>query len=74
MLEQSDWDRATGKKCERCRCPHCLDPSLVPAGSPRTHACHYPDCGRAYKKTSHLRSHLRAHVGDQPFACSVFNR
>ena len=38
-------------------------------GPPEYHLCHYPDCGRKYKKTSHLRAHLRGHVGDAPFAC-----
>ena len=34
------------------------------------HVCHYADCGKKYKKTSHLRAHLRWHIGDQPFHCS----
>ena len=34
------------------------------------HLCHYPNCGKVYKKTSHLRAHLRWHIGDQPYLCS----
>ena len=34
------------------------------------HLCHYPNCGKIYKKTSHLRAHLRWHIGDQPYLCS----
>ncbi len=76
MLDQTDWDRAAGRKCDKCRCPNCVQQDGTGAAGagagdpPRTHVCHYPDCGRAYKKTSHLRSHLRAHIGDQPYACS----
>ena len=81
------------RKCERCRCPLCMDPSrwlqihvhlcklerssnhLIfgtnrSAGEPTMHLCHYPNCGKIYKKTSHLRAHLRWHIGDQPYLCS----
>merc|ERR1719189_2382024 len=57
------------RKCERCRCPLCMDPSRAP-GEPAMHLCHYPNCGKVYKKTSHLRAHLRWHIGDQPYLCS----
>ena len=40
------------------------------AGEPTMHLCHYPNCGKIYKKTSHLRAHLRWHIGDQPYLCS----
>ncbi|XP_023324938.1 transcription factor Sp8 [Eurytemora carolleeae] len=39
-------------------------------GEPSLHLCHYPNCGKVYKKTSHLRAHLRWHIGDQPYPCS----
>lgn len=57
------------RKCERCRCPLCMDTSRS-AGEPTMHLCHYPNCGKIYKKTSHLRAHLRWHIGDQPYLCS----
>jgi len=59
------------RKCERCRCPLCMDPNRVQVpGEPAMHLCHYPNCGKMYKKTSHLRAHLRWHIGDQPYLCS----
>lgn len=68
MLDQSAWDQAAGRKCERCKCPNCMDPNInVYRGEKALHVCHYPECGKAYKKTSHLRAHLRGHIGDQPF-------
>ena len=60
---------ASGRKCEKCRCPLCMDPTRAP-GEPAMHLCHYPNCGKVYKKTSHLRAHLRWHIGDQPYLCS----
>jgi len=59
------------RKCERCRCPLCMDPNRIQVpGEPTMHLCHYPNCGKMYKKTSHLRAHLRWHIGDQPYLCS----
>jgi len=61
----------SSRKCERCRCPLCMDVNRVQTpGEPSLHLCHYPTCGKVYKKTSHLRAHLRWHIGDQPYPCS----
>lgn len=61
----------TGRKCEKCRCPLCLDGKrILSPGESAVHLCHYPTCGKVYKKTSHLRAHLRWHIGDQPYPCS----
>ena len=60
---------SSGRKCEKCRCPLCMDPNRT-VGDPTMHLCHYPNCGKVYKKTSHLRAHLRWHIGDQPYLCS----
>lgn len=59
------------RRCIRCRCPNCMNPSTTdrPKGSKRKHICHYPGCKKVYGKTSHLRAHLRWHVGDRPFRC-----
>ena len=64
-----------GRKQERCQCPNCMDPNRDPEErrAATLHSCHYADCGKKYKKTSHLRAHLRWHVGDQPFMCSWKN-
>eukprot|EP00095_Tigriopus_kingsejongensis_P009248 snap_masked-scaffold495_size155559-processed-gene-0.17 protein:Tk09248 transcript:snap_masked-scaffold495_size155559-processed-gene-0.17-mRNA-1 annotation:"unnamed protein product" len=61
-----------GAKYERCKCPNCQDVGGRPAmmGEVTMHICHYPECGKQYKKTSHLRAHLRSHIGDQPYMCS----
>ena len=63
------------RKQERCQCPNCMDPNRDPneRRAATLHSCHYADCGKKYKKTSHLRAHLRWHVGDQPFMCSWKN-
>lgn len=61
-----------GAKYERCKCPNCqaLGPRAPLPGEISMHICHYPECGKQYKKTSHLRAHLRSHIGDQPYMCS----
>jgi len=69
QIALSHADAASGRKCEKCRCPLCMDPNRAP-GEPTMHLCHYPNCGKVYKKTSHLRAHLRWHIGDQPYLCS----
>jgi len=69
QIALSHADASSGRKCEKCRCPLCMDPNRT-AGDPTMHLCHYPNCGKVYKKTSHLRAHLRWHIGDQPYLCS----
>ena len=41
---------ASGRKCEKCRCPLCMDPNRS-VGEPTMHLCHYPNCGKVYKVT-----------------------
>ncbi|PAA83862.1 hypothetical protein BOX15_Mlig006038g1 [Macrostomum lignano] len=61
------------RRCRRCQCPNCMDPSLkLKPGERRVHICHFDNCGRVYGKTSHLKAHLRWHRGDRPFVCSWF--
>ena len=73
--DQADQLATRRQRRVACTCPNCQNGQNVKsskegAPSKKQHVCHYPNCGKIYGKTSHLRAHLRWHTGERPFHCT----
>ncbi|CAJ0594517.1 unnamed protein product [Cylicocyclus nassatus] len=60
----------TKRLCVRCKCAFCRMRKAGEITSDKpVHICDFPNCGKTYRKTSHLKAHLRSHIGSRPFEC-----
>uniref|UniRef100_T1J0U3 C2H2-type domain-containing protein n=1 Tax=Strigamia maritima TaxID=126957 RepID=T1J0U3_STRMM len=37
--------------------------------TPKLYYCHMDDCKKGFRKSWHLKAHIRSHTGERPFAC-----
>lgn len=47
--------------------------TTTPPERRRVYECSYPNCGKNYFKSSHLKAHQRIHTGERPFICKWEN-
>lgn len=69
-------EETTDRNPKKCECPNCQVGGINTnkKSDEKIHICRYPKCGKVYKKTSHLRAHIRAHTGERPFVCKFCNK
>ena len=62
--------KIAGKETEEDGVPSSTEPIATEVDGSKVYYCRYPDCEKAYSKSSHLKAHLRRHTGERPFACN----